>query len=662
MASVGAAVLVVSMALGSGAQAWAQGAPSAGAPAQPAAGGAPAGALDDAALVARGEYLARLGDCMPCHTRDKAKPYAGGLGLATPFGTLYSVNITSDPKTGIGSWTFGDFKNAVHGGIRKDGAFLYPGMPFDAYTAITEDDLQALWAYVRRIPPVEASNRDNALAFPFNIRMGLLAWRELFFAPAYFKPTAGKSDEWNRGAYLVEALGHCSDCHSPRNLMGAIKGKAQFTGTEIDGFYAPAIDAAALTKAGWTADTLTQFFKIGSAPGRTAVFGPMAEVIRNSTSGWTDADLKAMVTYLFDAPPPLDRPAPQVGSPLAPDVIARAGQIYVDNCMECHQPHGAGKPGVAPNLAGNPAVTAAEPYNILMATLGGLPSDGAYGAMPSFAGRLGDGQIADLANYIRISWGNTAAPNVTAEMVAAWRATAAVPDYGTQAASAFSCPKVGGGPGQAGPDPVAVAAISGMLTAGNDDIGELATLYRNTASDTGLANTVNAVVTAYCPVVAAETIPEWQKNVELKRFALKVSAALAPQTAAVKFPPLDFLWAVPAGRSLVAREPDGDPAQLNCPANDGKMVPQELVAQAGLVLGTATTPVPGDTAANLATALMAKNPKARPSDVANALIAAYCPIAKAAPGTTVAQRRSWLEGFGEQVIETLETTRVAQAK
>jgi mono/diheme cytochrome c family protein len=180
----------------------------------------------DAALVKQGAYLARAADCMPCHTGNQAQPYAGGLPIHTPFGILYSANITSDPQTGIGNWTFADFRNALHDGIRADGAFLYPAMPFDAFTKITEPDLEALWAYIHSLKPIYASDIPNQLAFPFNIRSGMLAWRELFFQPGYFEPTPGKSAAWNRGAYLVEALGHCSDCHSPRNIAGAIIGDA----------------------------------------------------------------------------------------------------------------------------------------------------------------------------------------------------------------------------------------------------------------------------------------------------------------------------------------------------------------------------------------------------------------------------------------------------
>jgi mono/diheme cytochrome c family protein len=313
----------------------------------------------DAALVSRGAYLARAGDCAPCHTGDASKPFAGGLALKTPFGTLFSVNITSDPETGIGNWTYAQFKNALHQGIRADGAYLYPGMPFDAYTEIEETDLEALWAYVRRIAPVKAPNRDNELTFPFDVRLGMLAWRELFFAPGYFKPAAGKSAEWNRGAYLVEALGHCSDCHSPRDIMGAVKGKALFTGTEVDGFYAPDIASAALAKT-WTSDNLVQFLKTGSSPQRGSVFGPMADVIHDSLSHLTDPDLAAIVTYLLDSPPAPDMPAPQKLSPLAPAVYQHAVKLYVDNCAACHQPHGTGIAGAIPPLAGNPAVTALE--------------------------------------------------------------------------------------------------------------------------------------------------------------------------------------------------------------------------------------------------------------------------------------------------------------
>jgi mono/diheme cytochrome c family protein len=611
--------------------------------------------------VPRGEYLARAADCMPCHTGDKTTPYSGGLPLHTPFGTIFSVNITSDPETGIGRWTYADFKNAVHNGIRADGTFLYPAMPFDAYTAIEEDDLKALWAFVRRISPVKAANRENELAFPFNVRLGMLGWRELFFAPAYFRPTANKSAEWNRGAYLVEALGHCSDCHSPRNIMGAIKGKAQYTGTEIDGFYAPDIASAALTKT-WNKDTLAQFLKTGSVPQRTSVFGPMAEVVHESLAYLTPADLSAMVTYLLDSPPPADAPAPQKLSALAADIYHGAAQLYLDNCAACHQDHGTGIPGAVPPLAGNPAVTPAEPYNVLMVVLGGLPASGNYGAMPSFAGRLSDTQIADLANYLRTSWGNKAAPNATAAMVAAWRATANVPDYGTQAASAFQCPQVGGGPGVAGPNPQAIASLTAMMQAGDQRTADLIASYRRAAPEAGAAEVVDALMAAYCPVVAASGAPTYHKFAELRRFARDTEAALSSPTGAGAFPQVDVIWAIPAGHSLAYRGPRPFAGKLVCPADDGKLVPQDLVAKASTVLGSPALPVPGNAASELAIKFTTQNPKTGPANAANALITAYCLAVTKGPVADPALQRAWVQDFGAQVIQTLQSRTLARDK
>ncbi|HEX2528969.1 MAG TPA: cytochrome c [Geminicoccus sp.] len=610
-------------------------------------------AVPDAALVQRGEYLARAADCMPCHTAPGGKPYAGGLALNTPFGALYSVNITSDPTTGIGGWTFEQFKGALHDGIRADGAYLYPAMPFDAYTKIPDEDLKALWAYVQTIPPVEAPNPENQLGFPFNIRMGMLAWRELFFAPEYFQPTAGKSDQWNRGAYLVEALGHCSDCHSPRNIMGAIKGKEQFTGSEIDGFYAPALTSAALAK-NWTEASLVTFLKTGSAPGKTTVFGPMAEVVQHSTSQLTDADLSATVAYLMDSPPPPDAPRPQQLSPLPADVYQQASRLYVDQCAGCHQPHGTGLAGSVPPLQGNPAVTAAEPYNVMMAVLQGLPPGGAYGAMPSFAGRLSDQQVADLTNYVRTSWGNPAQPNATANMVAAWRATAAVPSYGSEAAEAFDCPKVGGAPGAAGPDADAVAAVTAMLQGGDRNVPDLVDAYRASASDDDPADVVNALISAYCPVVAGSAGPTYARNAELSRFARQVAATVSPQAAAVPFPKVDITWALPVGHTLVSSQPTGTAGRLICPADDGKLVPRQLVADATGILGSPVLPVNGDMRKSLVNALLAKDPKAAPADAANALISAYCRLVTADGSTSEAQQRAWLEGFSDEIIADLQ--------
>ncbi|MFG1299654.1 c-type cytochrome [Xanthobacter sp. V3C-3] len=607
----------------------------------------------DPALVARGEYIAKAADCMPCHTGDKSKPFAGGLALNTPFGAIYSPNITSDRSTGIGLWTYDQFVNAVRNGIRKDGAYLYPAMPFDAYTEISDDDMKALWAYVRSIPPIPNTPPANALEFPFNIRLGMLAWRELFFDPGRFQPTAGKSEAWNRGAYLVNALGHCGDCHTPRNVMGATKAKAHFLGADVDGFWAPDIASAALVKNGWTPDTLTTFFKTGSVPGKTSAFGPMAEVVHDSLGFLTDADRAALVTYLFDAPPPKDVPAPQAASPLAPEVYTRAAGLYVDNCAVCHMDKGAGRGDTVPALVGNPAVVAAEPYNVVMAVLGGLPPGGTYGAMPSFAGRLSDQQVADIANYVRTSWGNSAAPNVTASMVAAWRSTAPAPDYGTQAASAFSCPDVGGAPGSDGPDPKAVAALSAMMAGGQRSIPMMVDAYNAASGNAATGTVVDALTAAYCPVVAKSNAPDWQKTAELRRFTLQAALEVSRRTVSGPVDSQSIAWALPVGNGLVLKEPRELTAALACPADDGKAVPADLSAAATKLLAGQTGTLGGDAAATLATTLYQQNPKARASDVANALIAAYCRVV-ALQRTTVAAQNATLNGFAGQVVQTLQ--------
>lgn len=614
---------------------------------------------DDASLVSKGEYLAKAGDCMPCHTGDKSKPFAGGLPFPTPFGTMFSVNITSDPEHGIGKWTFEQFKGAVHDGIRADGAYLYPTMPFDAYTKIEEDDLKALWAYIRRLPPQPVANKANQLAFPFNVRMGMLAWRELFFAPAFFQPTPGKSDDWNRGAYLVEALGHCSDCHSPRNIMGAIKGKAAFTGTELNGFYAPDIASAALAKT-WDKASLTQFLKTGSAPNRSAVFGPMAEVVHDSLSFLTDADIGAIATYLLDSPPPPDMPAPQKLSPLPADVYQRAAQLYIDNCATCHQPQGVGIPGSIPPLADNPAVIAREPYNVLMAVLGGLKGSGSYGAMPSFAGRLGDQQVADLANYVRTSWGNKGAANATPSMVAAWRKAANVPDYGTQNAVSFDCPKVGGGPDATGPSPAAIDELSTVATAGASAIGEMVTMYRADDPSATPGTIVDALVAAYCPVLAASDSSDYQRGALLKQFTLQAAAAVSSEGPAEPTKQTDIIWAIQAGHDIVYREPQAATGAMTCP--DDSFVPGSLVEEAVKIIGTPTLPASGADASTFTAALAKAEPKAHSADVANAVNTAYCRLVVADKDTDVAQQRGWMQGFGEQVIQSLQAKETASAK
>ncbi len=367
-------------------------------------------------LAQRGEYLARAGDCVSCHTAPGGQPFAGGLRLDTPFGYMLSPNITPDKDTGIGNWTSNDFYRALHHGVNKRGQDLYPTMPFDFYTKVTRADIDAIFAYLRTVTPVRNAVVVNHLDFPFNIRMSMLGWRELYFREGTFKPDPSKSESWNRGAYLVEGLGHCSDCHSPRNLLGGIEKSKDYTGAVVDGWFALNLTSDITTGLGaWSVDDIATYLKTGAYPGKTTVLGPMAEVVQNSLSYLTDADLKAIAEYLKSIPADSTL---RTGRK-ALDVSRQAGaKLYVDNCAGCHQSQGRGVPNVFPPLAGNGVVLAADPANIFKVVLGGIPAQGKFSPMPSFAGVLTDEQITAIANYVRTSWGNNAPPNATPDNVA----------------------------------------------------------------------------------------------------------------------------------------------------------------------------------------------------------------------------------------------------
>jgi mono/diheme cytochrome c family protein len=372
--------------------------------------------------VARGAYLARVGDCVSCHTATPGQPFAGGYKLDTPFGYLLAPNITPDEATGIGRWSADDFYRAMHEGVNKRGQDLYPVMPFDFYTRVTREDSDAIFAYLRSLEPVTNAVVVNHLRFPFNQRWSMAAWRELYFDEGSFKPDPSKSAPWNRGAYLVEGLGHCSACHSPRNALGGIEKDKAYTGATVDGWFALNLTSNLHTGLGsWSADGIAGYLKTGAAPGKTTALGPMALVVKNSTSRMSDADLAAMATYLKDIPA---NSTLRRGKP-APDPTRVAGAtLYMDHCGGCHQAGGRGLPGVFPPLAGNGVVLASDPANILKVLLEGVPTQGKYIQMPGFAGLLSDQQIADLTNYVRTSWGNGAAANSSAAMVARLRAPA----------------------------------------------------------------------------------------------------------------------------------------------------------------------------------------------------------------------------------------------
>ncbi|MGB7479450.1 MAG: cytochrome c [Burkholderiaceae bacterium] len=387
---------------------------------------APAAAADPAQLVARGAYLARAGDCMACHTARGGADYAGGRLIATPFGDIYSPNITPDAATGIGGWSADDFWRALHNGKSKNGDFLYPAFPYPNYTRITRADSDAMYAYFRTLPAVNQPNRPHALRFPYNQRPLLAAWRALYFRPGVQQPDTGQSLEWNRGAYLVQGLGHCNACHADRNVLGATQNSLDLAGGLIPilNWYAPPLGGGAAALGGWSEQDLADFLKIGISA-RGAAYGPMAEVVRVSLQHLTDADIGAMAVYLKSLPG---------GAPVAvaepPDAAQQAQlklgeKLYGDHCIDCHKADGAGVPPHYPALAGNRALALASPINTIRMVLNGgfPPSTGGnprpYG-MPPFGPALDDAEVAALVSYVRRTWGN--APPVTAADVRRYRA------------------------------------------------------------------------------------------------------------------------------------------------------------------------------------------------------------------------------------------------
>lgn len=389
------------------------------------------------AQVARGEYLARAGNCSACHTARGGAAYAGGRALATPFGTIYSSNITPDAKTGIGMWTSAHFWRAMHNGRSRNGRLLYPAFPYTEYTLITREDSDAIFAYLWSLPAVAQPPRTHDLRFPYNSQAALAVWRALFFEPKAFQPEADRPAAWNRGAYLVRGLGHCIACHSARNVFGATS-DLELSGGLIPamGWYAPSLLAA--NEAGvahWDVTDIVALLKNGfSARGST--MGPMAEVVFRSTQYLSDEDLEAIAVYLQALPqaPPTDAEEPwwswftgkKAAPSLAEDVRARGAKIYEHHCADCHGDRGEGAVGAFPALAANRTVVLHVPANLIRAVLSGgyLPATRGnprpYG-MPPFSHVLDDSDIASVLSYIRSSWGNDASP-VSALEVQQYRA------------------------------------------------------------------------------------------------------------------------------------------------------------------------------------------------------------------------------------------------
>ena len=369
--------------------------------------------LSDPALIERGAYLARAGNCMGCHSDKGGAPFAGGRAIHTPFGAVYASNLTPDRAHGLGGWNASDFWRAMHHGRSKDGRLLYPAFPYTNYTQVSREDTDALFAFLQSLPPASQANRTHELRWPFSTQPALAVWRALYFSPTPFVPEPAQSADWNRGAYLVQGLGHCAACHASRNAMGASNPLDLAGGLiPMQNWYAPSLNSPA--EAGvsrWPQAHVLALLKTGTSPSGS-VQGPMAEVVLHSTQHLLDSDLRAMAVFLQALP---ERASDMERAPVTRTQLSQSGgQLYDKHCAQCHGDSGQGVPGAYPALAGNRAVNLASPVNLVQVVLhGGYPPATAgnprpYG-MPPYVMDLNDKDTASVLSYIRGSWGNQAA-------------------------------------------------------------------------------------------------------------------------------------------------------------------------------------------------------------------------------------------------------------
>ncbi len=357
----------------------------------------------------RGAYLAQVGNCAGCHTARGGQPYAGGLAVETPFGSVYASNLTPDAAKGIGRWTRAEFWRAMHHGRSKDGRLLYPAFPYTSYTLVTRDDADALFVYLKSLPAVAQPNQPPTLRFPYSSQAALALWRALYFKPGSYQADASQSADWNRGAYLTEGLGHCSACHAARNALGATDGLNLAGGLiPVQNWYAPSLVApheAGLQ--GWRVEDIKALFKTGMTT-QASVNGPMAEVVLGSTQHWNDADLNAIAVYLKALSPPT------AATPTLPGkTTERGSKLYEQHCAACHGDDGKGVANAYPALAGNRAVLMPQTANLVQIVLNGGYAPATAGnprpfGMPPFVLVLNDSDVAEVLTHIRSNWGNQA--------------------------------------------------------------------------------------------------------------------------------------------------------------------------------------------------------------------------------------------------------------
>ena len=359
--------------------------------------------------VTRGEYLARAADCMACHTAPGGAPFAGGLPIVSPFGTIYGTNITPSKEHGIGLYNDDEFFAALTEGKRRDGANLYPAMPYTSYHLMPREDSDAIHAYLKTAEPIERAAPVTSLNFPFNVRLGLMGWNLLYGKDVKLASTEGKSEEFQRGQYMIEVLGHCGECHTPRGLPGAMQQDKRLTGGLLNGYLAPSLLANDLAARGWNHQDLSTFLKHGMSAQGT-MFNEMFPVFHNSTQGLSDPDLAAMATFLLGDQPPVPKELSETSLDAMSPSAQRGRQNYMNVCAGCHAPNGEGKPHIAVAMRGNTTLRLEDPRNLLRVIEDGIGEQKFTGfermqPMPGFADKLNHEQLTDLLNYLRQGWG-----------------------------------------------------------------------------------------------------------------------------------------------------------------------------------------------------------------------------------------------------------------
>ena len=477
-------------------------------------------------LVAKGKYLATMGDCEACHTAPNRTHFAGGLYMDTPFGKISTPNITPDKQTGIGNYTDDQFVRVFHAGINARGQYLYPVMPFPWYTKVKRDDVLAIKAYLFSLPPVAAPRKPLEISFPFTIRPALAIWDAMFVKGGVFKPDPTKSAEVNRGAYIVEGLEHCGECHDSRNMLGNGAVAKPLQGGEIDHWYAPNLTSDVRTGIGrYSDDQLFTFLKTGTAPGMGTVVGPMSQTQHDSLSKLDDGDIHAIVAYLKSTPSKAGF-APSVPQGMSQASLPGA-QVYLNHCASCHQLDGKGVGNQIPSLVGNGVVKSGGPESVIRVVLGGVEAQGSYGPMPAVGVGMTDQEIADATNYVRAAWGNNAPATTGAGTVGNLRTKNQTYLSGTLPTG---CPKV------VQPDLVSVVngpEVQSLLkstNAGNmlQNVNQLVAKTKAASPHAKQADIVNSLTIAYCPIVRDDSsLSKQAQLLQLNQFGERVYTQLS---------------------------------------------------------------------------------------------------------------------------------------